>query len=249
MRLFMTIAQENNQTENLATVRIERDWDLPLTVDHVLRGQGADPQRLRQRRPQIAEIAAWALKEGLPLLQPVVLSREFQVQGVRHEDLVLDSQIRLKSVLLTQHLASARKLAVMVCTVGPQLEAVTAEMIATDPLQALALEGVGTAAVELLATQVANRWEKRAQEDSLRVSIPLSPGMVGWPIETGQRQVFSLLNPASIGLRLTEGGMMVPRMSISQLIGFGENMVLQGRTCDYCNLKETCRYQDHYQPV
>jgi hypothetical protein len=245
----MTMPQDNNQTKNQATVWIERDWDLPLTVDHVLRGQGADPLRLRQRRPRLAEIASWALKEGLPLLQPVVLAQEFQVQGVRHEDLILDSQKRLKSVLLTQHLASARKVVVMVCTVGPQLEAITAEMITTDPVQALALEGVGTAAVEMLATQAANRLETRGQEDGLSVSIPLSPGMVGWPIEAGQRQVFSLLNPASIGVRLTESGMMVPRMSISQLIGFGENMVLQGRTCDYCNLKETCRYQDHYQPV
>lgn len=245
----MTMRQEDDQIEDRPAVWIQRDWELPLTVDHVLRGQGADPQRLRQRRPQLAEVANWALQEGLPLLQPVVLAQEFQVQGVRHEDLVLESATRLKSALLTQHLASARKVVVMVCSLGPQLEAITAEMLATDPLQALALEGVGTAAVEMLATLAANRLETRARQAGLSASIPLSPGMVGWPIEVGQRQVFSLLNPASIGVRLTESGMMVPRMSISQLLGFGEQMMLQGRTCDYCNLKETCRYQDHYQPV
>jgi hypothetical protein len=245
----MTNTQENDQMEFQATAWIERDWELPLTIDQVLRGQGADPQRLRQRRPALVEIAAWALQEGLPLLEPVVLAQEFQVQGVRHEDLILDSQLRLKSPLLTQHLAGAHKVALMVCSVGPQLEAITAEMMTTDPLQALALEGVGTSAVEMLAALAANRWEARSRSSGLSASIPLSPGMVGWPIETGQRQIFSLLEPKSIGVRLTDGGMMVPRMSISQLLGFGENMALQGRTCDYCNLKETCRYQDHYQPV
>jgi hypothetical protein len=246
----MTDTPENSQLlERQGNPWIERDWELPLTIDHVLRGQGADPQRLRQRRPALVEIAAWALREGLPLLQPVVLAQEFQIQGIRHEELILASQARLRSALLTQHLAGARKVVIMVCSVGPQLEAITAEMLATDPLQALALEGVGTAAVEMLAAQVANRWETRSQAEGLSASIPLSPGMVGWPVEAGQRQIFSMLNPASIGVRLTEGGMMVPRMSISQLLGFGEHMALQGRTCDYCNLKETCRYQDHYQLV
>jgi hypothetical protein len=245
----MTDAQENMQLKSQMATWIERDWDLPLTVDHVLRGQGADPHTLRQRHPALVEIAAWALQEGLPLLQPVVLAREFQVQGIRHEELILDSQIRLKGTLLSQHLASASKVVMMVCTVGPQLEAITAEMMASEPLQALALEGVGTAAVEMLATLAVNRWETRSRSTGLNATIPLSPGMVGWPAETGQRQIFSLLNPAAIGVHLTESAMMVPRMSISQLLGLGANLALQGRTCDYCNLKETCRYQDHYQPV
>lgn len=240
---------DNASKENQSTQWIERDWDLHLTIDHVLRGEGADPQRLRQRRPELVDIAAWALKEGLPLLQPVVLAQQFPVQGLRHEDLILTSQIRLKSTLLTQHLAGAQSVVIMVCSVGSQLEELTSEMISTDPMQALALEGVGTAAVEMLATLAANRWETRSRSEGLSASIPLSPGMVGWPVEVGQRQIFSLLNTAEIGLRLSESAMMVPRMSLSQLLGFGEHMDFQGRTCDYCNLKDTCRYQDHYQPI
>jgi hypothetical protein len=240
---------ENDQLEIQANESIDRDWDLALTIDHVLRGQGADPQKLRQRRPALVEIASWALQEGLPLLQPVVLAKEFNIESVRHEELILASNVHLRSALLTQHLAGARMVVMMVCSLGPQLEAVTAEMMASDPLQALALEGVGTAAVEMLATLAANRWETRSQAEGLSASIPLSPGMVGWPVEVGQRQIFSTLDAASIGVHLTQAGMMVPRMSISQMIGFGERMALQGRTCDYCNLKDTCRYQDHYQPV
>ncbi len=245
----MTDAQEDKQIGLQAFSSIEREWDLSLTVDQVLRGQGADPQRLRQRRPALVEIAAWALREGLPLLQPAVLAQEFQVQGIRHEDLILGSQVRLKGRLLTQHLAGARNVVVMVCTIGSQLEEITAELMASDPLQALAMEGVGTAAVEMLTTLAANRWEGDSRMAGLSASIPLSPGMVDWPVEAGQRQIFSLLPTGSIGVRLTESGMMVPRMSISQLIGFGEKLALKGRSCDYCNLKETCRYQDHYQPA
>jgi hypothetical protein len=38
-------------------------------------------------------------------------------------------------------------------------------------------------------------------------------------------------------------------MSLSQVLGFGLEMNLKGRSCDYCNLNQTCRYQDHYAPA
>jgi hypothetical protein len=229
-------------------VEILSEWLLPLTVDHVLRGQGADPEVIRGRRPALIPVAEWALKEGLPLLEPVVLQHRLAVKAIRHEKILLEGDFSLNSPLLVQHLAGANQVVVMVCTLGSQLEEVSGELMNSEPLLALALEGLGAAAVEMLATQACSLLEDEAARENFQTSIPLSPGMVGWPVDPGQRQLFSLVAANLIGVSLTPSEMMVPRLSLSQLIGIGSEMALRGRTCDYCSLRETCRYQDHYSP-
>jgi hypothetical protein len=230
-------------------IMIDRDWNLSLTVDQVLRGQGADPEKIRARRPALVKTAEWALREGLPLLEPAVVIRELVVQSLRHEQLLLEEGGRLSGSLISQHLGGASRVAVMVCTIGSQLEAISGEMMATDPLLSLGLEGVGTAAVELLASEAISRLEAAARADGLQSSIPLSPGMINWTVEVGQPEIFALVDAGQIGVHLNGSSMMVPRMSLSQVLGFGLEMNLKGRSCDYCNLNQTCRYQNHYAPA
>ncbi|HEX9030143.1 MAG TPA: hypothetical protein VF823_13270 [Anaerolineales bacterium] len=225
------------------------EWELGLTVDEVLRGEGSDPGLVRQRRPALVEIAAWALAEGLPLLKPVVLARELQVESMRHERLQLEGGASLSGPLVAQHLAGAERVVVMVCTIGGLLEEIVSQVMPEDPSRGLALDGLGNAAIETLATLACTRFELAAQQEALQASIPLSPGMVGWPVDPGQRQVFALLHTARIGLSLTTSQMMSPAKSLSEVLGFGRQMGFQGRTCDFCSLKDTCRYQDHYSPA
>jgi hypothetical protein len=80
----------------------------------------------------------------------------------------------------------------------------------------------------------------------METTIPLSPGMIGWSVAEGQSQIFALLDAAEIGVGLTEHGVMIPPKSLSMVLGIGPNMGTAGSTCDYCSMRETCRYQDHY---
>jgi hypothetical protein len=230
-------------------MEIIHDWDLQLDVDQVLLGQGAAPATIRARNPALVRAAEWALVEGLPLIQPVVQVHELAVEKVTHEKLKLDGGGVLSGSLVIQHLAGAQRIVVMLCTIGPQLEEVVSELIHSDAVLGLALDGVGTAAVETLATQASSLYEERARVLGWQTSIPLSPGMVGWEVDPGQRQVFALLDAPKVGVRLTSSYMMSPNKSLTLVLGMGENIATQGRTCDYCSLKETCRYQDHYLPV
>jgi hypothetical protein len=230
-------------------MEIIRNWDLQLDIDQVLRGQGADPAVIRERNPALVRAAEWALAEGLPLIQPVVQARELAVEKVTHEKLKLEGGAVLTGPLIIQHLAGAQRIVVMLCTIGSQLEAVVSELIRSDAVLGLAMDGVGTAAVETLATQASSRYEESVMALGWQTSIPLSPGMVGWEVDPGQRQVFALLDASQVGVHLTSSYMMSPNKSLTLVLGMGENLTTQGRTCDYCSLKETCRYQDHYLPV
>ncbi len=223
-----------------------RDWDLELHVDHVLRAQGADPQVIRGRKPQLAAVAERALHEGLGDISPIVAYDKFAVEGLRHETLELEGGGRLHGPLIGQHLAGARRVIVAVCTVGEGIDARIRQVMDNDPVLGLALDGLGSAATEALASDAASRFEREAAAEGLETTIPLSPGMIGWEVAEGQAQIFALIDPTPAGISLTENGMMVPRKSISFVLGIGPGLATRTRACDLCTLHETCRYQDHY---
>ena len=223
-----------------------RDWDLMLDVDQVLIGQGADPKAVHERSPHLVEIAQRALVEGQSLLEPLVIYRRLAVQGLKHERLELDGGTTLIGRLIAQHLALAEQVVVILCTIGDGLENRISEVMTTDPPYGLALDGFGSAAVEALAADACNYFGEQTAAKGMERTIPFSPGMVGWSVEEGQKQIFDIFSDHEIDIKLTSSGMMVPRKSISMVLGLGADLANTGRACDFCNMRETCCYQDHY---
>jgi hypothetical protein len=220
---------------------------LEYDVDAVLRGQGAKPDVIRKRSPQLVKIAERALEEGRGLIQPRVIYEKYTVEKWLHETLLLEGGKKLKSPLLFQHLGPASYIVAIVCTVGSEIDEYISSVIGDDIVYALALDGVGSAAVEALANAACRFFEDEAKENGLQASIPLSPGMIDWDVEDGQPQIFNLVHSEEIGVELNPQFIMRPRKSLSMVQGFGAEMATAGRTCDYCAMRETCRYQDHYE--
>lgn len=226
---------------------ILRDWNLEIAADMILRGQGADPRLVRARSPALVALAEQALADGRPLLQPAVAYRQLPVESLRHERLTLAGGATLTGPLVVQHLGAAQQVVVVLCTIGAALEQRVSELFARDPTSALALDGLGSAAVEALATAACYHFESLAAAEGLQTSLPLNPGLTGWPLEEGQRQIFALLAGQQIGVTLTASSLMLPRKSTSFVLGLGRGLASCGKPCDYCHLRETCRYQEVYQ--
>jgi hypothetical protein len=224
-------------------MNIITDLQLSPVVDDILRGQGADPKLVRTGKPRLMVSAERALTEGSCLLHPVALTSEVLVRDHRHERILLEGGVSLTGPLVARHLAGAQRVVAAICTIGPDLENAVTHQLGEDPLYALALDGLGNAAVENLAQQVCGRIGEQVQAEGLQASTPLSPGNPEWPVEVGQPQIYSLLDPARAGIRLTSGGMMLPKKSISFIVGLGPAMA-QTNLCEVCSLKETCRYQN-----
>ncbi|MFQ5922359.1 MAG: hypothetical protein ACE5M4_05900 [Anaerolineales bacterium] len=222
------------------------DWELTLDIDAVLRGQGAKPEIIRKRSPNLVDLAERAIDEGSPLLIPKLIFRRMAVESVMHERLLLLGGGELRGRLLAQHLSAADEIVLVVCTIGAEIDSWIAEAFKANPLFGLSLDGLGNAAVEDLANQACRYFEQVARDEQMDISIPLSPGMEGWPVDDGQDQIFGLLPAQKIGVKLNRSWMMSPSKSLSMAIGIGEQLASGGRQCDFCMLKETCRYQDHY---
>lgn len=223
--------------------------DLDFDVDSVLRGQGAVPAAIRNRSPHLVEIAERALEEGRALLEPQTLYRELNVEALHHKRLILDGGLFITGKLVSEHLSASEHVVLILCTIGEALEAHASDISVDDIVYGLALDGVGSAAVEALANAACKYFEDQADELGLQTSIPISPGMIGWPVDVGQAEIFTILEPAQINVCLSEYGLMMPRKSLTMTLGFGPRMQTEGRTCDYCAMRATCRYQDYYETV
>ena len=220
--------------------------ELQIDADAVLHGQGADPAVLRLRRPALVELAEQAIQEGLPLVTPRVIYKTFEIRDVRHDLLKFAGGGQLSGKFITQHLAQACQVHVLLCSIGSSLERFADQKWSSSSVYSLALDGVGSAAVEALANAACRFLEEQALELGWKSSIPLSPGMVDWSVEEAQPQIFQLLKQEPLEVSLNSSLIMVPRKSLSMVVGIGPDMSITVRTCEYCNLRDVCRYKRQF---
>jgi hypothetical protein len=162
---------------------------------------------------------------------------------VTHSNVRLTGGGVLSGPLVAAQLASAREVAVVLATVGPEIADLIGVAAGQSPSLALALEGVATAALEASVAEVIQGLERAAGQEGWRAGPALNPGMEGWPLETGQRELFALLGGCASPVRLRDSGMMWPRHSLSLAVGLGPDLSRDAVTCDWCGARARCRHR------
>ncbi len=211
-----------------------------LDVAQVLRGQGVDPDRAR---PDIVAVAQHMLGEVPALLAPAALYVILPVRDFQRQRVTLEGGAVFEGPLVARALAGATEVALAVCTIGPALEErVDALFAAGDPVQAMAWDGAGIAALSEVSGIVVAWIRDEASACGLGSGMRASPGQEGWSIWQ-QRVLFGLVPAGEIGVRLTESCLMLPFKSGSFVIGLGPEMRPDAVTCDFCSKRERCPWR------
>ncbi len=218
---------------------VVNDLQVTLKKEHILKGQGIDPEKAS---PLLTRVATDVLNEANSLLEPAALYGYLPVEDFQHEQIVFPGGT-FSGPLVARAFAGASRLYLVLCTIGPALEKRVAELMAANMMQAMALDGAGTAAVGEVSRQVMERIAATAKKDGLTAGMKANPGQEGWPIEQ-QRTFFDLVPADKIGVRLTESCLMLPRKSVSFVIGCGENMSADNVPCDFCSKRDRCQWRN-----
>jgi hypothetical protein len=218
---------------------ILRDVTINLTAEELLAAQGRDNSRLG-----LIAVAEEAVALGQTLFAPAAIYDEFGVHGVTGERVELAVDHAGLTVGPKSHLlAPARRLLVVVCTIGPALEARVGELYGEgEPLLSYMLDCVGVMALGVVGERMRRLAEEQAAGRGWGVSPSLGPGsLVGWPVQ-GQRELCALLPLADIGVRLSKYCVLEPHKSASMAIGLGPGYESHevGSVCRYCALRDTC---------
>ena len=229
-----------------AISEILQPFSAAITPDSIIRGQGADPELIRKRRPALVKAAESALSEGRSLIQPAILLRCIPVKEVRHGQILVDGG-KIWGEDIFSALAGSEYIAVAAVTIGNKLEDRITEILKDDPVLAMGLDGLANSTVDWLSTWVFDYIEEEAVKQGFKVTLPYSPGMKNWSVDVGQPQIFQLLEPDPQVIRLNPSFSLIPRKSSTLIAGIGKNVEKSGKSpCQFCSMFEICNFKHDF---
>lgn len=133
--------------------------------------------------------------------------------------ILADKPLVLTADGIIKHLIGAVEVAVMAVTIGLPLEQEVSNLFSNNQYTlGLLLDAAGTTAVETACDAVCTVIGQHAAHSGLTAGRRFSPGYGGWSIEV-QPEVLDLASGAAIGLSVTDTKMLVPRKSVTAVVG------------------------------
>lgn len=205
---------------NGCMVKAMKAFEIEIDKDEVCRylgyrnGQGPNSS--------ISSVMDEEIDEAYQLIQPWCCYQLMNIRQIRQPRIILEDGLTITSVVLSRILYPCHQIAIFLATIGQNLEdRVTHLMDEEQMLRATVLDAVGSEAAEKTVGYLQERLGELAAADGTETTLRYSPGYCDWDI-TQQRVLFQAMNSAPLTLTLTENCLMVPRKSVSGVIGLGQ---------------------------
>ncbi len=144
----------------------------------------------------------------------------FQIKDISENKVILDkSKTLINSKKIAGILKDCEYCSLFVSTIGPQLEGRVAEMETDNPSGAFYLEHVGNWMAEYMAEAVNQKISQVITKAGFIPKKRYSAGYGDWPVES-QKEILELTGARRIGVSISESYLMIPRKSVSALIGW-----------------------------
>lgn len=187
------------------------------------------------------EAAAHAVISGV---SPRAIQRSFPLR--RANGLYISgTTIKLEGKAMEALLHSSHSCILLCVTIGNEIEAMLRKWQVKDIAFAALLDACASAAVENLCEQISKKLDDEYTARGLYLTDRFSPGYGDFPISI-QREFCTVLDTArKIGVCVSDSGIMIPRKSISAIIGISEQPQKHMDTgCVDCRLLDGCKFRE-----
>lgn len=159
-----------------------------------------------------------ALREAAALAEPRGLWELFPYDAERAV-ILGNPPLALGGSAIRRHLARSSAAAVIAVTAGPAIEETAADAFKEGRyVRGLLLDAAATAIAEHLADQLDHFIQEEARRSGRKTTWRFSPGYGDWPVEQ-QKALCALIGTETIGLSVTDHAMLLPRKSVTAVIG------------------------------
>ena len=216
-------------------VNLPQQIDKKQWLDRLgVRGE-ADEQLLQQMEAAEKKLLGAAIPQGV--------YRVLKLEGGTDPE-SKSSIIDLPGSAIKRHLAECSGMIIMAVTLGAGIDRLIRTAQIRDMAEAVLLDSGASVLAELCADTLENMI--RAENSELGKTVYFtgrySPGYGDFPIEMQGQLLRAVDGPKSIGLTANESSILIPRKSITAIIGTADHPVTgYPATCDECTIKENCR--------
>ena len=142
-------------------------------------------------------------------------------------------------------LSSCNQAIIMAATLGPEAETLLRRTEVSDMADALIMDSAQSAAIEEVCDDFESQMRLSLRKDGLYLTDRFSPGYGDLPLEDQKKIMDALDATKRIGLAVTPSGMMVPRKSVTCIIGISDKaQKLERSGCASCTLSGQCGFRE-----
>lgn len=190
------------------------------------------------KNPQIEDLIEEVIDEIKRIAKPKYTYKFFEIEKTDSIH-ILNTKIHIKSSSLRNHLRDSHSIAVMAATLGIEVDRSIKINEKINLTKSLIMDAAATAYIEEIC-DIAQ--EEVRKESKLNLTSRFSPGYGDLKLEE-QKNLIPLINAEKIGLTLTESLIMIPRKSVTAIIGLCDFKPKAEIKCENCNKKESCDYK------
>ena len=168
----------------------------------------------------------------------------FNIENNDEGILIKDTTLVLKGEDIKNHLKDCDKCALMVVTLGLNIER---EIILNEKIsltKSIVLDSCATTYIEEVCDNIQNDIEQFAKKNNLNITSRYSPGYGDLSLDS-QEKILSVTDASKrIGVTTTEHNILFPRKSVTAIIGLSKGKIQKTkRDCTKCNKYNDCVFR------
>lgn len=213
--------------------------ELNLDIDRILSGIGYENSESSGHvMPVMAEIIS-EIEKHVDVSAGFIIIEECKISD-DDECIIFGGNKFNSGKVINNQLEGITSFTLFTATIGENFDKWSSELFSLDPVKGYLADLAGAELTEAVADWIENKINILIEEKGLKCTNRYSPGYCGWSVAE-QKKLFALLPEKFCGITLTESSLMVPRKSVSGIIGAGVSIEKKEYQCSICDMENCFR--------
>lgn len=206
----------------------------------VLRYLGYNDQQIS---PELDSMITECMLQMLEIVSPRLARKTFGIKFIPGGILLENTGILLRGNDIRKHLDGCTQVVLFAATLGVQADNLIRQYESTDLTRSLVLDACATQYIEQYCDRIEEYICREASQNGLAAVGRFSPGYGDLPLDVQPRFLVLLDAVKKIGLTCSDSFIMLPRKSVTALIGLGKNLKTAHVSCSDCSINAACAFR------